>query len=363
MNSILCRYLQDVSKYPPSQDEDVNIDEEKARSLIKDTVDNCMKGGEAEDFSPKQGEKKQSKENLSQGFPIAFTYVEKEEDELLWKKMRIKAKKSWVDHHFPLAKSGPGWCRAQVMPSRWKPKTNKMIKKEVLEAPDIKKINEIVVEFGFCSSVEEVDAELERTFPEIEKEIEKIKEETNTQKCLGCGGEWKYRCPGCFLELYCGKTCQVKMWKEGHKTKCKETREEFKRVIFTPVPRSKELDERHKLQTRLKKLAGDVEKKESSKNKFVVKVVYYLDYPEKGMIVKNENETVYGGFLRQGQEEIWDKLMKALMEKGVRGIKGVKVNFKYYAEFFFAIFKGVSKEEGLFGLEINPVRVQPGEFW
>ena len=51
--------------------------------------------------------------------------------------------------------------------------------------------------------------------------------------------------------------------------------------------------------------------------------------------------------------------MKALIEKGFRGIKGVKVNFKYYEEFFFAIHKGVSKEEGLFELEINPVRVQP----
>ena len=83
----LCRYLKNVSKYPPYQDEDVNIDEEKARSLIKDTVADLMKGGEAEDCSPKKAEKKASKEKSAEGFPISFTYVEKEEDELLWKKI------------------------------------------------------------------------------------------------------------------------------------------------------------------------------------------------------------------------------------------------------------------------------------
>ena len=73
LHIILCRYLKDVSKYPPYQDEDVNIDEEKARSLIKDTVDECMKGGEAEDCSPKKAEKKASKEKSAEGFPISFT--------------------------------------------------------------------------------------------------------------------------------------------------------------------------------------------------------------------------------------------------------------------------------------------------
>ena len=87
LHIILCRYLKDVSKYPPYQDEDVNIDEERARSLIKDTVDECMKGGEAEDCAPKKDETKPSKKKSSEGFPISFTYVEKEEDELLWKKI------------------------------------------------------------------------------------------------------------------------------------------------------------------------------------------------------------------------------------------------------------------------------------
>ena len=322
-----------------------------------------MRDGGTEDCAPRMGEKKPSKENSSEGFPISFTYIEKEEDELMWKKIRIKAKKKLVDHYYPLAKSGPAWCRAQVTPSRWKPKTHKMMKKEIQEAADSKKIKEIMVKGGFCSSIEEVGAELERTFPEIEKEIQKIKEEKNEKKCLGCGGEWKYRCPGCFLELYCGKACQVKMWKEGYKSKCKETREEFKRVIFTPVTRTKELVERYELAQRLNKLRGNIEKKESSKTKFVVKMMYFPDYPEKGMVVKNEDETVYGGFERQGQEEIWDKLMKAVMEKGFKGVKGVKVNCKFYEEFFFAIYKGVCKKTGLFGLEINPVRVQPRELW
>ena len=133
-----------------------------------------MGDGGTEDCALKEREKKSSMKKLSEVFPILFTYVvENEEDKQLWKKMRIMAKKSWVDHHYPLAKSGPGWCRAQVMPSRWKPKTHKTIMKQVLNAADMKKIKEIVIKGGFCSSVEEVDAKLERTFPEIEKEIEK----------------------------------------------------------------------------------------------------------------------------------------------------------------------------------------------
>ena len=317
-----------------------------------------MKGGEAEDCAPKKDEIKPSKKKLSEGFPISFTYVEKEEDELLWKKMKIEAKKSWVDDHYPLAKSGPGWCRAQVTPSRWTTKTHKTIKKEIQEAADVKKIKEVMVASGFCSSVEEVDAEWEKTLPEREKWRQEVEKENNERKCPGCGGEWKYRCSGCSLEVYCGEMCQVKMWKEGHKTKCKETREEFKQVIFTPVPKTKEVVEQYELKTRLRKRGGYIGKKELSKTKFVVKIVYDPDYPEKGMIVQNEDETVYGGFLRQGQEEMQDKLRKAVMEKGN------KMNriCNFYEAFFFAIHKGVSKE-GLFGLEINPLRVQPREFW
>ena len=361
LHIILCRYLKDVSKYPPYQDEDVNIDEEKARSLIKDTVDDCMKGGEAEDCSPKKAEKKASKEKSAEGFPISFTYVEKEEDQLLWKKLRIEAKKSFEAKHFPLAKSGPGWCRAQVVPSKWKPKTHKMIKKEIQEAEDSKKIKEIMVAGGFCSSVEEVDAEWERTLPEREKERQEIEEERNEQKCPGCGGEWKYRCSGCSLELSCGKTCQVKMWKEGHKTKCKEIREEFMMVRFLTVPRTKEIAEKSELQKRLRKLDGRTEKKESSKTKFVVKMVYDKIHPEYGIIVQNEDETVFGGFPRWGQEESHDKLKKAVMEKGFK----MKGNCSLYEAFFFAIHKGVSKTrlgDDSFVLEINPVRVQPREF-
>ena len=40
---IPCRHLKSVFKYPPYQDEDVKINEEKERCLIKDTFDDCMK--------------------------------------------------------------------------------------------------------------------------------------------------------------------------------------------------------------------------------------------------------------------------------------------------------------------------------
>ena len=234
-----------------------------------------------------------------------------------------------------------------------------MIKKAIQEAADSKKVKEIMVKGGFCSSLEEVDAELERTLPERKKEKQEIEEEKNTQKCPGCGGEWKYRCSGCSLELYCGKTCQVKMWKQGHKTKCKEIRQEFMGVRFHSI-KGKHFDEMSDLEKRIRKRGGSIEKKESSKTKFVVKVAYNIESNRVNgdfIIVQNEDSSVFGGFPRKGQEESHDKLKKGVMEKGFKE----KGNSTFYSAYFFAIHKGVQDET--FVLEINPVREQPREFW
>ena len=80
--------------------------------------------------------------------------------------------------------------------------------------------------------------------------------------------------------------------------------------------------------------------------------------PGNFIVVHNEDESVFGGFPRKGQEESHSKLKKAVMEKGVK----MKGNCTFYEAFFFAINKGVSKDE-TFVLEINPVKVQAREFW
>ena len=42
------------------------------------------------------------------------------------------------------------------------------------------------------------------------------------RSCIACGGQkdGNKRCTGCYLVMYCSKTCQVKHWKE-HSHKCK----------------------------------------------------------------------------------------------------------------------------------------------
>ena len=322
-----------------------------------------MKGGESEDCAQKKTEKKASKDKSVEGFPISFTYVEKEEDELLWKKMRIEAKKRYMDRHYPLAKSGPGWCRAQVSLSRWKPRKNKFTQKDIEDAEaDLKEVYEILATTGFRNSPEEVEAELDRTFPERERKNQEIENERKEKKCPGCGKDWKFRCSGCFIEVYCGKICQTKMWKEGHKTNCKETRKEFKKVILYPVPRSKEDVEKDNIEKRIKEVLARPEKKELSKTKFFIKVVLANNSnPESPILVTNEDYTVFGGFWRLGQEEMFDKLKKSVKEKGVKSRETGEWGEMKEA-FFFSIHKGVS-EQGLIVLEINPLRVQPRELW
>ena len=82
------------------------------------------------------------------------------------------------------------------------------------------------------------------------------------------------------------------------------------------------------------------------------KIVYDKMHPEYGIIVQNEDKTVFGGFPRWGQEESHNKLKKAVMEKGFK----MKGNCSLYEAFFFAIHKGVSKTrlgDDLFVLEIT----------
>lgn len=41
-------------------------------------------------------------------------------------------------------------------------------------------------------------------------------------KCVTCHGEAVNRCKNCRTYWYCGKECQIKHWKNGHKNECKE---------------------------------------------------------------------------------------------------------------------------------------------
>ena len=50
---------------------------------------------------------------------------------------------------------------------------------------------------------------------------EQKKEDESFRVCPRCGEKGKYRCTGCFLELYCSEVCQRQDWRKGHKVTCK----------------------------------------------------------------------------------------------------------------------------------------------
>ena len=141
----------------------------------------------------------------------------------------------------------------------------------------------------------------------------------------------------------------MKMWKESHRTKCKETREEFKKMIFNFVPRSKAIAVKSNLQKRLRELAkGKIRKKSSSLN-LVVKVVNQIkSHPRTFIINQNEDGTVFRGFVRKRQEEMSEKMKTAVMEN------------RELLWHYFCHSQGGLKG-GPFLLEIIPVRVQPRE--
>ena len=59
-----------------------------------------------------------------------------------------------------------------------------------------------------------------------------MKEDESYRKCPPCGEKGKFRCTGCFLELYCSEACQKQDWKKGHKAMCKVARAQFKEVTL-----------------------------------------------------------------------------------------------------------------------------------
>ena len=173
---------------------------------------------------------------------------------------------------------------------------------------------------------------------------EQKSEDESFRQCPLCGEKGKYRCTGCYLELYCSEVCQRQDWKKGHKAACKVVRAQFKEVKLTHYDG---------FTGKMKKFVCE---REATKKKFVVKIVV-INMVSDSMVIANEDDWALGNLERSaGQEELYD-VRKEVIEKGLRlEVAGS------YTGCYYALYKGLSGEGG-HKLEINPDRMQPMEVW
>ena len=129
------------------------------------------------------------------------------------------------------------------------------------------------------------------------------------------------RCTGCYMVWYCGQKCQVGDW-PGHKEECKVTRKQYKQVLLVEheIAGKDNITKEvyvHKI--------GDV----PSKKHFVVKVQVSLgqlkgsvfaplapDGVGEPLFVYNRDRSLCGQLGREGCEEVFDMLVKSVMENG-----------------------------------------------
>ena len=184
---------------------------------------------------------------------------------------------------------------------------------------------------------------------EKNKRKEQKSENKSFRKCPTCGEKGKHRCTGCYLELYCSEACQKQDWRKGHNVNCKVTKAQFKEVNLT-----------------FHGFVGEEKQfgcgKEASQKNFVVKIGAIMEDPY-GMSVRNKVDKFLGNLERSpGQEEVFDKVRKEVMEKGVKK-EGAHVDWTTsFFGCYYALYKGPSGKGG-HKLEINPDKMQPFELW
>ena len=166
-----------------------------------------------------------------------------------------------------------------------------------------------------------------------------------------CGKDKAERCKGCFVARYCSKACQKKGWK-AHKTECKATRAKYRSAIIVPDSPFLSL---------VPAKASAVDDSGSPPEGYFVVKVQVLNESNMGdtklpILIFNRGHTLRGGLEHEeGQEELYDKLKREVLENGFNGCTG----------FFPAIYQKVWVGAGCVGyrLEINPDQMLPIETW
>merc|ERR1719318_163248 len=163
-----------------------------------------------------------------------------------------------------------------------------------------------------------------------------------SNKCKVCGKSKDIkRCTGCYLVWYCGAQCQNGDWKD-HKEDCKKITKEYKRVkvmdAIGAVPCS--------LLTKQEYSVKNLPKK----HHFMVKLQIALADMHKNnpFLIYNEDRTLLGDLWRDGNEKVYDELMKKVRGEGIGKVRG-----------YFRAFFDREKEE----LKVNPMRIQVVNTW
>ena len=105
-------------------------------------------------------------------------------------------------------------------------------------------------------------------------------------KCgAGCGRHGTKRCTGCYLVFFCSEDCFKKTW-PSHKSKCKETRAQYKTVMLTLSAA---------INFRSEQVTTPVAaNNQPSKKHFVVKVQVPQGLPNGPLMVYNEDRSING---------------------------------------------------------------------
>jgi len=164
-------------------------------------------------------------------------------------------------------------------------------------------------------------------------------------KCgSGCGRHGSKRCTGCYLVYFCSDACFKETW-SAHKSKCKETRAQYKTVKLT-TQFMMNLNYRSNQVTTQKATNTPPTKKH-----FIVKVQVSQGLSNGSLMVYNEDRSMMGLLKKASAPQVYDTLVVSIEKQGIKGLKG----------FFYAIYK--KDDASSVTLEINPEVALPPEKW
>jgi len=223
----------------------------------------------------------------------------------------------------------------------------------------------LLLKFGADPDIEDNDgvscrylgrhSKIAELFSRADKEIIKQARSAAKEDAGGCLWRCKVcqvnsdtkRCTGCYMVWYCGEKCQNVDWPD-HKQECKDTRRQYKKVIMRV--QWKETVMNHATRKFHVSNAGDL----PTKKHFPVKV--QVGFGDDPLLIYNKDRSLIGNLHREKQEEIFDSLVRAIKEKGYKGLKG----------YFYAIYLGndsVGDSEATKTMKINPVNILPLMDW
>ena len=223
--------------------------------------------------------------------------------------------------------------------------------KKAAEATDL--VNKILVQAWGQEEAAKKNEELMRSREESKMMRNEQRNEAGgiLNKCGGCGEKGKRRCSGCHVEYYCGEDCQREDW-GTHKDQCKKVRKQFKKIVI------KDIDTRDGVSDDMKSLDKMMRGEVAEKH-----LVVQIALTGTVMLATNQDKSMVGLLLRSpGQEEVYDQLMKQVMEKG-QEMPASPSGARCFKAYFYGMYKKRTEGNDGHKIKINPEQVLPMEEW